>query len=287
MNRHLLELHWLNNELGPGARRRDWPDATAIGSAIPNETLNILFVTATPRNPDQLIRNAREFFGPHSVWRVTAPERLAGSVGPVALDLGMQPAAPVPRMVLRPIPEPSPVPAGLEIRPVTSEAGLRDFRLAGGRGFQIPRWILRIAIPELPSSLDAHGVRLGFWVGYCQGSPVATSALLTRDGIGGVYFVGTVPEARRRGYGTALTWAAIEAARREGATVCYLQASLMGRGVYERMGFRRVDDYHDWVTASSGPAQFRALGKLLGLALRPRNRRPAPTASVSEPPPKD
>jgi GNAT superfamily N-acetyltransferase len=284
LNRHLMELHWLNNELGPQARRREWPEATAIGSAIPSETLNSLFVTAPPGNPDQLIREAQEFFGPHSVWKVTAPDRLADSIGPIALALGMRPAAPVPRMILRPIPESPPPPPGLTIRPVTSDAELRDFRLAGGRGFRIPRWILRIAIPELPTTPDARGTRLRLFVGYSNASPVATSGQLTRDGIAGVYFVGTVPEARRRGYGTALSWSAIEAARQDGATVCYLQSSVMGRGVYERMGFLRVDDYHDWITPSSGRVQLRALVQMLGLALRPGKRRSTLAASLGEPP---
>jgi hypothetical protein len=44
----------------------------------------------------------------------------------------------------------------------------------------------------------------------------------------------TVPEARRRGVGTALTW---RAALADPARPAALLASDLGRGVYERMGF--------------------------------------------------
>lgn len=51
--------------------------------------------------------------------------------------------------------------------------------------------------------------------------------------------VGTLAEARRRGVGTALSWAATEA----------LQASPMGLPVYEVMGFTTVVAYADFAAS--------------------------------------
>jgi GNAT superfamily N-acetyltransferase len=81
------------------------------------------------------------------------------------------------------------------------------------------------------------------FVGRVEGAPVASAMLIASGPVAGIYWVATVPEARRRGYGEALTWAAVEAGRRAGCAVASLQASAMGRPVYARMGFQHVIDY--------------------------------------------
>jgi GNAT superfamily N-acetyltransferase len=274
MNRHLVELHWFNNEEGPRPRRKEWPDATAVGSALPTELSNTLFITAPVSDPARLLRDSQEFFGRRSIWQISAPADLVESIETAALAAGMQPTVPVPRMILSPIPECPPLPVGLTVRRVTTAAELRDFTLAGGRGFEIPVWLLRIAIPQVPAPSRSGSLGIGLFVGYANGLPVATSAQMTRDDVVGVFFVATVPEARRRGYGAALTWAAVEAGRSEGAVVSYLHATPMGRSVYERMGYRWVDNYLHWVEPVSTLAQIRALWRVVGLALRRRRKRP-------------
>jgi len=63
------------------------------------------------------------------------------------------------------------------------------------------------------------------------------------DGFVGVYAVATTPSARGRGYGEALTWAAVASEPNLPAT---LQASEMGRPIYERMGFRTMASFTVW-----------------------------------------
>ena len=53
----------------------------------------------------------------------------------------------------------------------------------------------------------------------------------------------TPPEFRRRGYGAAATWAAIEVGAQRGCDHAVLQASEMGAPVYRRMGFVDVGRY--------------------------------------------
>jgi ribosomal protein S18 acetylase RimI-like enzyme len=60
------------------------------------------------------------------------------------------------------------------------------------------------------------------------------------DGTVGIYNVATLREARGLGLGGALTRYAIAEGRRRGATVAILQASAMGRHLYETIGFREV-----------------------------------------------
>ena len=76
-----------------------------------------------------------------------------------------------------------------------------------------------------------------------DGEPVASSALLPgprASGLAGIFCVGTLDPLRGRGLGAIVTEAAMDAARDAGAQVVVLQASEMGRPVYERLGFDTV-----------------------------------------------
>ena len=64
------------------------------------------------------------------------------------------------------------------------------------------------------------------WLGLVDGRPVATATASVTDGLVGVYVIATRAEARGRGYGEALTWAATLCRPELPAT---LQASDMGR----------------------------------------------------------
>jgi hypothetical protein len=76
-----------------------------------------------------------------------------------------------------------------------------------------------------------------------DGEPVASSALLPgprASGLAGIFCVGTLARVRGQRLGTIITEAAMDAARDAGAQVAVLQASEMGRPVYERLGFDTV-----------------------------------------------
>lgn len=71
-----------------------------------------------------------------------------------------------------------------------------------------------------------------------RGAAVACASLATGGATGFVTNVGTVPEARGGGHGTTATLAVLAIARRLGYRRATLTASVMGRGVYARIGFR-------------------------------------------------
>lgn len=76
--------------------------------------------------------------------------------------------------------------------------------------------------------------------GEVDGTLVSSSALFTGTGVAGIYAVATTEAHRGRGYGGAVTAAAIDAGRELGADVAVLLASTMGYPVYRRLGFRDV-----------------------------------------------
>lgn len=83
-----------------------------------------------------------------------------------------------------------------------------------------------------PSLLaDPH---YGAWVGFVDDRPAAAAAAWAAQGVVNVMMVATLPEARRKGYGEALTWAA---SRLDPTLPAMLLSSDDGRPVYERMGY--------------------------------------------------
>src|SRR5439155_24576429 len=85
--------------------------------------------------------------------------------------------------------------------------------------------------------------RTGPWVrfvGFLDGRPVASSGMFAGGGVVGIYNVATLRSMRRRGIGTAMTLAAMRHGRSLGYHVAVLGASDLGRGIYERLGFRDV-----------------------------------------------
>ena len=131
----------------------------------------------------------------------------------------------------------------LEIRAVRSESDVAMFIRALVEGFAISE------LTNLPSSriMDERVLADGAmrcWIAFADGQPVGTSVAYVSDGIVGVYLVSVLPSARRRGFGEALTWHATLA---DSASPSTLQASELGRPVYERMGYVTALECATWV----------------------------------------
>jgi len=75
------------------------------------------------------------------------------------------------------------------------------------------------------------------FVGYVDGAPVATASVLSCGDVAGIYDVGTLTSVRGRGFGSAITRAALDHARDRGATEGALQSSEKGLRVYQSLGF--------------------------------------------------
>jgi GNAT superfamily N-acetyltransferase len=191
-----------------------------------------------PSSPERVFALAEEFFGAGARYSVTVEVEAAPPMEAALRAAGWRLDEEEPALVLTPLPEAvPPPPPGLDIRAVTDAAGLADFRALTGTGERFT--------PSLAATLDP-GVCL--LVGYREGRPVATARFNVQGGsVADINGVVTLPEERRRGYGTALTWAAVAEARARGCTAAELTATEMGYPVYVKMGFVPVCTYRTYL----------------------------------------
>jgi hypothetical protein len=145
--------------------------------------------------------------------------------------------------------EPPPPPRGLRVEEVRDEAGLRAFELALVRGFELPE-LATLGPGAAFSPVDLADERRRRWVGWADGKPVCAAASFIDAGVINVDLVATVPEARRRGYGEAVTWRATLAAPH---LPSLLLATEAGRPVYERIGYLTLFPFTLWSRERSCP----------------------------------
>jgi GNAT superfamily N-acetyltransferase len=127
---------------------------------------------------------------------------------------------------------------GLAIRRVASAQEMQTWGEVFVTGYALP--------PAWHAATITFFRELGYappirhYLGLLDGEPVATASLFTGAGVAGVFYVATVPAARRRGIGAAVTLAALRDGRELGYRIGVLQASPQGYPVYQRMGFVEV-----------------------------------------------
>jgi GNAT superfamily N-acetyltransferase len=94
-----------------------------------------------------------------------------------------------------------------------------------------------------PFGPDAPDDGADLIVAYDGSTPLAAAIAITRDDVGGLYWVGTRPDARGRGAATAVTTWATRRAFERGARCVTLQASRAGQPIYERLGYRTLTHF--------------------------------------------
>ena len=131
------------------------------------------------------------------------------------------------------------VPAGYVQDRVVDAPGLVAFEEVFREGFGVPAWAGRAWV-EATLELGVDRAPWQFYVGRLDERPVATTIAFNGGGVASVFGVATVPDARGRGIGAAITLLAYDEARRLGYRHGVLFATELGAPVYERIGFRDV-----------------------------------------------
>jgi GNAT superfamily N-acetyltransferase len=228
-----------SNVEGSSVRRRD--GVALIATGLPIALFNQVLIEGEDWSPEAIIEavgSLRRRGGPFALNLRVGPDDAAI---PVAADLGLRPLSSrpwMPGMALHPLPALTPA-ASHDIRLVTDLAGLDDHIRAAAIGFEMPEPMLRSI---MAGSLDA-GDDVTVYVAYVEGQPVGAGLGMRTGRTIGIYNIATVPSARRRGLGAAMTMRIVDDGLAAGCDVAVLQASDMGRPIYERLGFRTVVEY--------------------------------------------
>ncbi|MBI5289123.1 MAG: hypothetical protein HY873_09135 [Chloroflexi bacterium] len=224
----------------PEGETRERAGVLITCSGLPVTIFNIAFVTRPLADPDAALRDAAAFFDERKLpFVVRVREGVDPASEAAAERMGMVAGGLLPSMILSPMKEPPPVPAGLEIRTAADIAGLRDHAAVVADAFGFPLQLAEQVLTERLLTLTDTEL----YVGYVDGRPVASSAMFAVHRTAGVYNVGCVGTHRRKGYGEAMTWHAVRCGGSMGCIMSSLQASEMGAPVYTRMGYETPAHY--------------------------------------------
>jgi GNAT superfamily N-acetyltransferase len=221
----------------------DTEDLLLVDSGLPSDTFNqIARARLTPVDADRRIAEALEHFRsvgrPFSWWvgpgsRPLDLERRLEDHGlrAVGTELGMA-------LEWTALPTRPPLPTGLAVQRVRTAGDLADWVAVIGSCDDPPDPAVAAFYARAATVLLAEECPTRLYLGRVHEEAVATSEVFLVGSVAGVYGMATHPAFRRRGIGTAMTWAALEEARRLGVGTVILQATEVGEGVYARLGFR-------------------------------------------------
>lgn len=225
-------------EHNPNASAVDVGGAFAFRTGLPIGLFNGCVVTdaVTPAALGEAIDWIAAAAVPFRVW---IRSDLAAELAAVPSERGLaRHPREYPGMVLHPIPVPPPPGRGVEVRRVLDAAALAEHRaviVAGGATTDIAQRLLPGTMLTDPD--------LALLTSFLDGQPAGTALAIRSGASVGVYNVSTLPEARRRGVGSAATWAAVATGRDRSCELAVLQSSEMAHSLYEAMGFRTVVRY--------------------------------------------
>jgi ribosomal protein S18 acetylase RimI-like enzyme len=247
--RHAAHLNFVDSsrqlfELDSGVQFADYDGALIGAGSHPHPAIS----NAVMRRDDEvdaadLIATARGFFAERgrgfSVWvRGGIDEDLTAAAEEDGLNFVYE----MPEMICEHRVEERPVPEGTEITRVTDTEHVGAYWELTGKAYASLSFP-----PELFGYYDRRDGVLAenvvAFLGYLDGKPVSAAMTIVHDGVAGIYWVGTLEEARGKGLAWATTAAATNAGFDLGAELASLQASHMGQPIYERMGYETIYPY--------------------------------------------
>jgi GNAT superfamily N-acetyltransferase len=211
-----------------------------VFTGIPYSFLNnVIFTRLTSENVDSVIQQAMEDFKSKNVTKLSwwiEPGSQPIDLGEHLINQGLTydqgaPGMAVDLLGMRIVSTPS----GLTIKQVNNVKVLREFVHSAAIGFRLPESSENICF-DLFAGLG-FDLPLKNYVGYINGEPVATAELFLGAGVAGIYWVSTVPEARHKGIGSAMTHAPLQQACEMGYHIGILHSSEQGIDVYRQLGF--------------------------------------------------
>jgi GNAT superfamily N-acetyltransferase len=223
---------------GRPGRVQPVPGGDAVASAVPlgNGYLNAGFRTDVIVPAVTFLDGLRSVFAavgsPYVVWVESADDELLSAA---VVAGGVPDDRATPAMVVAGHLQ---GPPDIEVRPVVDTVDRPVFARLCEDGYDIPglAWLL-----ESQGCFDAPGVTWA--IASAGGTDLGVGCGYSDGRTGGIYYVATPPEHRGRGAAAAVTVWLSNGLLDAGASQVTLQASEMGRPVYERLGFRSAGSF--------------------------------------------
>lgn len=131
------------------------------------------------------------------------------------------------------------VPLDISIERVLDKKGLENFAKVFASIGGYPH-LYQEVYSQIPPSLIREDAPFEMYVGYHHQVPVLTGILILHASVGGIYYVMTTPDQRRKGFGTYMMTYLISKAKEKGYSMITLQASSAGKKLYETLGFQSL-----------------------------------------------
>lgn len=214
-------------------------------AAVPDPVVwNGAIVTGTTSlGPAELVRRADAFFAPragsYGFWIVASRDDVLAQF---LTENGAEQIDDSPHMVVECSELRNP-PSSTSIQLVTDEAGLHAFVDVAASAFETIGADVEVWPVAYPTTAAVRADDVIAMVAWDDGQPLGAAMGYLAGDVCEVIHVATVPSARRRGIGAAVTASVVAEARTRGATVAALQATEYGEGVYRSLGFEEVDRY--------------------------------------------
>lgn len=216
----------------PGGRLEESDDLIRFETGLPSPMFNGVARTR--------VENVSPTLLDHPFFWWTGPQSAPPDLDERLAAAGLRPAGvnwPGMAMALADIDEEQAAPVGVTVAQARRETELEQWGRIFWAAHDLPPW-------AADSWLEAAG-RLRFrdlpwehWIATIDGEPAGVGLSHIGGGVIGLYGIGTLHSARRRGVGSALTLVPMLSARNDGIRAAILHATPEGEQLYPRLGFR-------------------------------------------------